>query len=227
MSRSPTPRRRPPSAAPRGRRCARPSRPRAPARRPRARGGSTAPRRPTAATHRARARRGAEPRGATRGRRGPPPGHGVGEEPLDALVVGPVVRGREREAVARPGHALEQVERLGAWRRHVARREGEAELVDELEVRRVHPPDHLPAELDEPAVRRAGLLDAPPDAVPCLEHGHVRARGREVARGGEAGQAGAEDEDVAQLPARTRSASGGRWTVTSSPGRRAAARRRS
>ena len=57
--------------------------------------------------------------------------------------------------------------------------------------------DDLAAELHGPASVEVDLLDAPADASPRLEHGHVGAAPREVARRGEPGQPGAEDEDVA------------------------------
>ena len=84
-------------------------------------------------------------------------------------------------------------------------------------------PDELAAHLDRPpAVRRRNLLHAAADPVPGLEHDDVRAAGREVTRGREAGEAGTENDDVAQLAAAsssasTRSASGGRYAVTSWP----------
>ena len=62
-------------------------------------------------------------------------------------------------------------------------------------------PIELAAHLHRPAaVRRGNLLDAAADPVPRLEHDDVGAAGREVTCGGEAGEAGAEDEHVAQPP---------------------------
>ena len=59
------------------------------------------------------------------------------------------------------------------------------------------------------------LLHAPADAVARLEHEHVGAARGEVARGREAGQPGAEDEDVGHR--RTCACSGRQPTRTRSP----------
>ena len=58
-------------------------------------------------------------------------------------------------------------------------------------------PDHLAAELHGAAVVDRDLLDATADPFARLEHEHVRAAVREIARGGEPGQAGPDDDDVA------------------------------
>ncbi len=77
--------------------------------------------------------------------------------------------------------------------------------------------DELAAQLDHAAVVEHGLLDAPAGPVARLEQLDVGAGGRQVARRGEPGQAGAEDEHVAHQrstwpcsgcqPTRTRSPS--------------------
>ena len=59
-------------------------------------------------------------------------------------------------------------------------------------------PDDLAAELHRAAVVDPDLLDAPTDALPRFEHRDVGAAESEVARGGKAGEAGAEHEHVGQ-----------------------------
>ena len=54
----------------------------------------------------------------------------------------------------------------------------------------------LAAELHHPAVGDLGLLDPPARPVAGLEHAHVAAGPLQVARGREAGQAGAHHDDV-------------------------------
>ncbi len=71
------------------------------------------------------------------------------------------------------------------------------ELGGEPEVGGVERADHLAAQLQHAAVVEHDLLDAAARPAARLEQLHVGAGGREVARGGEAGQAGAEDQDVA------------------------------
>ena len=56
--------------------------------------------------------------------------------------------------------------------------------------------DDLAAELDEAAVGKRRLLDAAAGPVARLEDEDVGAAAGEVARGGQAGQTGAEDQDV-------------------------------
>ena len=74
--------------------------------------------------------------------------------------------------------------------------EREPQLVDEPAVGGVRRPDDLAAQLHEPAVRELGLLDAPAGAVARLEHDDVDAGAGEVARRGQAGEAGAQHGDV-------------------------------
>ena len=57
--------------------------------------------------------------------------------------------------------------------------------------------DDLAAHLDDAAVVEHGLLDATARAVARLEHLHVGAAGREVARRGQAGEPRTEDQHVA------------------------------
>ena len=76
------------------------------------------------------------------------------------------------------------------------RDQGESELGDQAGVRRVEWPDHLAAELDQPAVGERGLLDAAAGPVAGLQDDHVGAARDQVAGGGQAGQAGAENDDV-------------------------------
>ena len=117
--------------------------------------------------------------------------------PLDALVVLPLAAVAEREVVSTL-HALEQV--VGRLPRHagIARLEREPELLDEPEIGRVHRPHDLAAELHRPAALLRKLLDPAADPPAGLEHEDVRARAGEVARRGQSGEAGAEDEDVGQ-----------------------------
>ena len=90
----------------------------------------------------------------------------------------------------------------GTWRvispglRDVRRGQGQPELLDQPEVAGVGVADDLAAELDAPTVGELDLLDATADPGPGLEHRDLRAAGLEVARGGEAGQAGPHDHDV-------------------------------
>ena len=74
--------------------------------------------------------------------------------------------------------------------------EREPQLVHEPAVGGVRRPDDLAAQLHEPAVGELRLLDAPAGAVARLEHDDVDAGAGEVARGGEAGEAGAQHGDV-------------------------------
>ena len=67
---------------------------------------------------------------------------------------------------------------------------------------------HLAAELQHAPVGQLELLDAPADALARLEHLHVGTARREVARGREAGEPGAEDEDVGRHQRRTCACSG-------------------
>ena len=99
----------------------------------------------------------------------------LAEEPLDALVVGALLRRREREAVLGAQHAVDEVVRRRARDGRVRRREREPELLDEPEVGRVRTPDELAAELNGPAFVDGDLLDAAADAVARLEHEDVRA----------------------------------------------------
>ena len=85
-----------------------------------------------------------------------------------------------------------QLARLG----DVARHQGEAELVDELLVRRVGVADDLAAELDESAVVELHLLDAAAHAIPRLEDEDIGATGDEVAGGGQPGKTGSDDDRV-------------------------------
>ncbi len=55
---------------------------------------------------------------------------------------------------------------------------------------------HLAAELHDPAVVELRLLHPPADAVARLQHDDVGAGGRQVPRGGEAAEPGAQDDDV-------------------------------
>ena len=121
----------------------------------------------------------------------------VPEEPLDALVVRPLLVAREREHLVAPRDTFEQIERLRALLAEIARLEREPELLDEPEVRRVDAADDLAAELRRAATVDIQLLHAPADAIARLEDGHVRAPRGEVARGGQAGEPGPEHEHVA------------------------------
>ena len=83
-------------------------------------------------------------------------------------------------------------------------------------------PDHLATELHRAGTVDGDLLDTPPDPIARLEHEHVGATTREIARGGEPGEPGADDHDVRHAgtvssSARMRSASAGRCAVTAAP----------
>ena len=95
----------------------------------------------------------------------------------DALAV--VVGGEEREA-----------ELLGQGAHPVLRRS-----------------DPLAAELHQRAVRERVVEDAPADAIASLEHDDRVARRLEIARGRQAGQAGAHDDDIDRGLAHARMAS--------------------
>lgn len=56
--------------------------------------------------------------------------------------------------------------------------------------------DHFAAELDQPAVGKAGLFHPAADSVACLDDEDVRSAGGEVAGRGESGEPGAQDDDV-------------------------------
>ena len=83
-----------------------------------------------------------------------------------------------------------------AGRGRVARLECQPEFLDEAEVGGVKRADDLAAELHRQSVLVAHLLDTSTNALARLEHRHVGAGGREVARGGETGEAGPQHEDV-------------------------------
>ena len=88
--------------------------------------------------------------------------------------------------------------------------EREPELVDEPAVRRVPRADDLAAELQQPAVRQLGLLDAAAGAVARLEHDHVGAGRGEVARGRQAREPGAQHRDVVPAHSASRQATSSR-----------------
>ena len=77
---------------------------------------------------------------------------------------------------------------------------------------------HLATELDAAAVGELDLLDPPADPGPGLQHRDLRSAGLEVARGGQAGQAGAHDDDVGAGHVRTTVCSGSQPISTWSPG---------
>ena len=118
---------------------------------------------------------------------------------FDALEVGDVLVVHPGRPLA-DGHAL-----VGAPGRRqvdvgVARLERQAELAGELHVG-AHPlGDHLATPLHRPAVGKEFLLDPPARALARLEHDDVRAGRREVTRSGQAGQPGAYDDHVMQVP---------------------------
>lgn len=78
----------------------------------------------------------------------------------------------------------------GAGLGDVAGDQGEAEFRGEAQVGGVGAADDLSAELDQPSVGEFGLFDASADPVPGLDDEDVGSAG------GEAGQAGAEHDDV-------------------------------
>ena len=88
--------------------------------------------------------------------------------------------------------------------------EREPELVDEPAVRRVPRADDLPAELQQPAVRQLGLLDATAGPVARLEHDHVGAGRGEVAGGREAREPGPQHRDVVAAHSASRQATSSR-----------------
>ena len=79
---------------------------------------------------------------------------------------------------------------------HVARDQGEAEFGDQLLIRGVRVADHLAAELDDSAVVERHLFDATADSIAGLENQDVGSTAHEVARGGQAGQPGPDDDEV-------------------------------
>ena len=113
------------------------------------------------------------------------------------LRLGGVVRGALRlgEPVAQHASSGQHPGVLARQRRErVDQRE--PQLVDQAAVGGVARPDHLAAELHEPAVGQLRLLDAPAGAVARLEHHDVGAAGGQVAGGRQAGEPGAQDRDV-------------------------------
>jgi hypothetical protein len=123
-------------------------------------------------------------------RRGEP--HAGGLDPLGVLDV----RGREERRPLPLAGTLGEVPAHHARLGDVAGLDLEPELRGQREVGGVEGADQLAAELDDAAVVEHRLLDAPAGPVARLEHEHVGAGGREVARGSEACQPGAEDQDV-------------------------------
>ncbi len=85
-----------------------------------------------------------------------------------------------------------QLARLG----DVARHQGEAELLDELLVRRVGVADDLAAELYQPTVVELHLLDPTAHPSPRLEDDDIGATGDQVAGGGQPGETGSDDDRV-------------------------------
>ncbi len=146
----------------------------------------------------------------------------LAEQSLDPLVVRPLLRRLEREAVLRPPYAIHEVVGRRAGDRRVRRVEREPELLDEPEIRDVSLTDQLAAELHRAAVVDRGLLDATAHPVTRLEHEDVGPAERKIARSGEPCEAGADDDDVSHngavsSSARMRSASAGRCAVTEAP----------
>jgi hypothetical protein len=110
------------------------------------------------------------------------------------------------------GHALVRAPGRGQVGVGVARFEGQPELAGELPVG-AHPlGDHLAAPLQRPAVGKELLLDPPARTLTRLEHDDVRAGRSEVARSGQAGQPGADDDHVMHGPLNRRSGEEGRPT---------------
>jgi hypothetical protein len=75
--------------------------------------------------------------------------------------------------------------------------DGQSELLDKLYVGVMERTDHLSAELHDAPVGKRRLLHASAGAVARLEDDHVRALVHQIARGAQAGQPGARDNDVA------------------------------
>ena len=119
----------------------------------------------------------------------------------EPLRVGPLGVGHPRKVVA-PVDAVDQVgchlARLG----DVARPERQAELRDELEIGRVELADQLAPELKHAAVGKRRLLHTAAGPVARLEHEHVDPGPVEIPGGRQAGEAGADHEDVGHRPAR-------------------------
>jgi hypothetical protein len=74
---------------------------------------------------------------------------------------------------------------------------GQSELLDKLYVGAMERTDHLSAELHDAPVGERRLLHTSAGAVARLEHDHVCAVVHQIARGAQARQAGARDNDVA------------------------------
>jgi hypothetical protein len=115
--------------------------------------------------------------------------HELPVEPLDPLVVSLVFVCPERPRLG-PLDTLEEVVRRVARDGDVTGLECEPEPLDQAEIGGVERAHDLAAELDGVAVVDPHLLDAPAYPMTCLQHGHVRAAGGEVARCRQTGQAG-------------------------------------
>ena len=113
-------------------------------------------------------------------------------DPLRALRVSIREAGRDVALARTFGQPPGQLARL----RDVGPHGRQPELAGERQVGRVEGADHLAAELQHAAVGQLELLDPAADAIARLEDLHVGTAGREIARGREARQPGAEDEDV-------------------------------
>ena len=135
-------------------------------------------------------------------------GRELAPELLDPLQVGALGLGRRKPFAA--DDAVVEVEGRQPRRGRVARLDGQAELLDEPEVRGVEGPDQLAAELHGAHAVGRELFHAATHPVARLEHEHVGAGGRQVPRRRQSSEAGAENEDVAhpessrRMPARIR-----------------------
>ena len=120
------------------------------------------------------------------------------ELPLEPLVDQPIGAGHPLHALA-VMHAVGQEPGRFARDAREAGHDGEPELGDELAVGDVEVPDHLAAQLHQPAVGGARLLHPTPGPGAGLEDHHVGAAGRQVAGGAESGQPGPHHDDVVGL----------------------------
>ena len=111
------------------------------------------------------------------------------------LGVGPLGVGHPRQVVAHVD-AVDEVGRHLAGLGDIARAERQAQLGDELEIRRVELADQLAAELDQTAVGKRCLLHPAAGPVARLEHEHVDAGPVQIPGSREAGETCADDEDV-------------------------------
>ena len=116
----------------------------------------------------------------------------LGVQPREVLVVGRVHPGR---AVAHR-HALVGAPGIRQVERCVARLEREPQLGHQAGVGALPLGGQLAAELDRPAVVEPLLLHPAAGALTRLQHQHVGAAGREVARTGEPGQPRPHHHDV-------------------------------